>query len=137
VPLSFVFIGIPAIIAGIVIYYILLYRFWLLIQDGKARTSPGKAVGFCFIPFFNFYWMYVAVVGLAKDMNLYCQERNIEGPLPSEGLALALFITTIISCVPYVGIPVSIAALVIQIILTKQFVETSIKIMEHKGKDRV
>lgn len=133
-PLIFIFIGIPAIIAGTVIYYVLLYRFWLLIQDGKARTSPGKAVGFCFIPFFNIYWIYVAVVGLAKDMNLYCKERNIEGPLPSEGLALAQFITILVSCIPYIGIPVSIAALVIQIILTKQFVETSVKIMEYKGK---
>jgi hypothetical protein len=133
-PLAFIFIGIPAIIAGMVIYYILLYRFWLLIQDGKARTSPGKAVGFCFIPFFNFYWLYVAVVGLAKDVNLYCQERNIECPRPSEKLALAWFIVTIISCIPYVGIPVSLAAVVIQIILTKQFVETSVKIMEHKSR---
>jgi len=137
VPLAFVFIGIPAIIAGTVIHYILLYKFWLLIQDGKARTSPGKAVGFCFIPFFNLYWIYVAVVGLAKDMNLYCQEHNVEGPVPSEGLALAQYITTIISCIPYIGIPVSVAVVVIQIILTKQFVETSVKIMEHKSKQAI
>ncbi|MHB9071150.1 MAG: DUF4339 domain-containing protein [Sedimentisphaerales bacterium] len=135
-PLIFIFIGIPAIIAGTVIYYVLLYRFWMLIQDGKARTSPGKAVGFCFIPFFNFYWLYVAIVGLAKDMNLYCQERNIEGSLPSEGLALAMYITTIISCVPYIGILAAIPSLIIQIILTKQFVETSVKIMEYKTKKR-
>jgi hypothetical protein len=135
-PLIFLFIGIPAIIAGTVIYYILLYRFWLLIQDGKARTSPGKAVGFCFIPLFNIYWIYVAIVGLAEDMNLYCRERNIEGPMPSKGLALAQFITILVSCVPYIGIPVSIAAMVIQIILTKQFVETSVKIMEHKNSSQ-
>jgi hypothetical protein len=133
IPLAFILIGIPAIIAGMVIHYILLYRFWLLIQDGKARTSPGKAVGFCFIPFFNLYWIYVAIVGLAEDMNLYCCERNIDGPMPSKNLALAQYITTIISCIPYIGIPVSIAVVVIQIILTKQFVETSVKIMKHKN----
>jgi hypothetical protein len=143
--LSFIVIGVPAVIAGVVIYYILLYRFWLLIQDGNARTSPGKAVGFCFIPFFDFYWMYVAIVGLAKDMNLYCRERNIEGLLPNENLALAQYIIGIISCIvacigigmpafSYIGWPISIAGLVIQIILTKQFVDTSIKIMEHKNK---
>jgi hypothetical protein len=97
--LSFIVIGIPAVIAGVVIYYILLYRFWLLIQNGKARTSPGKAVGFCFIPFYNFYWTYIAIVGLTKDMNLYCKERNIEGPLPSENLALSAYIIGVISCI--------------------------------------
>lgn len=143
--LSFIIIGIPAVIAGVIIYYILLYRFWLLIQDGKARTSPGKAVGFCFIPFFNFYWIYVAIVGLAKDMSLYCRERNIECPLPSEGLALAAYIIGVISCVSsslsfvmpafgFIGWPISIANLVVDIILFKQFVETSVKIMEYKNK---
>lgn len=57
--------------AGAVLQYILIYKFWQVIQDGFARTSPGKAVGFLFIPFFNFYWMYVAYHGLAKDMNAY------------------------------------------------------------------
>jgi hypothetical protein len=138
-------IGIPAVLAGVVIYYILLYRFWLVIQDGKARTSPGKAVGFCFIPFFNFYWMYVAIVGLAEDMNLYCRERNIECAMPSEKLALAAYIIGVISCVcgalsftmpafGDIGWPVSIANLAIDIILFKQFVEAAVKIMEHKYK---
>ena len=31
------------------------YQAWSAIQDGHARTSPGRAVGFVFIPLFNFY----------------------------------------------------------------------------------
>jgi hypothetical protein len=134
-PLTFLLIGLPALIAGIVIGYILLYRFWLIIQDGKARTSPGKAVGFCFIPFFNLYWMYVAYVGLSKDMNLYCDERNIAGQRVSEGLALSYFILALTGIVPYIGILTSIAAMIIYIILMKQFVDTARGIMAFKSEN--
>jgi hypothetical protein len=131
--LIFVLIGIPALIAAAVINYILLYRFWLLIQDGKARTSPGAAVGFCFIPFFNFYWLYVAYVGLAKDINLYCNERNINCLKVSEGLALAWYILALVTMVPYAGIVTGIPLLVIHIIMLKQFVDTAKAIMAFKS----
>lgn len=122
---TFILIGIPALIAAVVIGYILLYRFWRIIQDGKARTSPGVAVGFCFIPLFNLYWMYVAWVGLAKDINLYCRQRNIAAPAVNEDLALAWFIVTLTSVIPYIGILTAIAALILGIILLKQLVETA------------
>ena len=48
IPLTFIGIGVFLLIAGGVIGLILLYRFWSLIQDGKARTSPAQAVGFLF-----------------------------------------------------------------------------------------
>jgi hypothetical protein len=59
------------ILPGIVLQYILVYKLWNSIQDGFARTSAGKAVGFMFIPFFNFYWMFVVYFGLAQDQNRY------------------------------------------------------------------
>ena len=99
-PLSIIFLGIPALVAGMVISHILLYRFWCVIQDGEARTTPGKAVGFCFIPFFNLYWIYVAIVGLAEDLNAYCDQRNIDGLRVSEGLALTWFVLSLLA-VPF------------------------------------
>lgn len=135
-PLCFVCIGFPAVIAGTVIGYILLYRSWLLIQDGNARTTAGKAVGFCFIPFFNLYWMYVAFVGLSKDMNSYCNERQIAAPTINEGMALAYYILSLLSGIPYLGILFAIPAIVMYIILMKQFTGTGMKILEHKMQDR-
>lgn len=120
-----ILIGIPSLIAAVVINYILLYRFWTLIQDGKARTSPGVAVGFCFIPFFNFYWMYVAWVGLAKDTNLYLYENKIPAKPINENLAIAWFVVYLCTIIPYIGILIAIAALVIKIILLKQFTEAA------------
>lgn len=133
-PLSILCIGIPAAIAGVIVGYVLLYRYWLLIQDGTARTTPGKAVGFCFIPFYNFYWFYVAYVGLSKDMNVYCDERSIEGPRVTEGLALAWFILNLASIIPYTGLVTAIASVVILIILMKQLTDVSIRILEYKMK---
>jgi uncharacterized membrane protein len=58
-------------VAGTVLMLILLHRFWKLIQDGYASTTPGKAVGYLFIPFFNYYWIFKAVLGLSKDLNTF------------------------------------------------------------------
>ena len=138
-PLSFVCIGLPAVIAGTVLGYILLYRSWLLIQDGNARTTPGVAVGFCFIPFFNLYWNYVAFVGLSKDMNAYCEQRQITTPVINEGMTLTYYILNLLmplSFIPYIGIVFSILlgipVTVLYIILMKQFTDTGVSILEHK-----
>jgi hypothetical protein len=56
--------------AGVLVY-IQVYRFWKLIQDGYAETTPGKAWGFLLIPFFNFYWVFKAFYGLSKNMNSF------------------------------------------------------------------
>jgi hypothetical protein len=122
--------GLVPLVTGLVVNYILLYRFWHVIQSGTARTSPGKAVGFCFIPFFNLYWLYVAIVGLAVDMNNYCNERNMQCPRVSEGLALIEYILVLITLVPGLGLITAIAGLVIWIILYKQFADTAARITE-------
>ncbi|MEA5079778.1 MAG: DUF4339 domain-containing protein [Anaerolineaceae bacterium] len=68
--------------ASFVLECILLYQFWKLVQDGNARTTPGRAVGFLFIPLFNFYWMFIAYWGLAKELKRYisvhCDETGEE-----------------------------------------------------------
>jgi hypothetical protein len=61
----------PFSIAAGVLEYILLYKFWKIIQDGFAKTSPGKAVGYSFIPLFNFYWIFIAIGSLAGELNHY------------------------------------------------------------------
>ncbi|MBN1795076.1 MAG: DUF4339 domain-containing protein [Sedimentisphaerales bacterium] len=142
-PLSFVCIGVPLTIAGTVLGYILLYRSWLLIQDGNPRTTAGLAVGFCFIPFFNLYWIYVAFVGLSKDMNSYCRQRQIAAPVVSENMALAYYILSLLnllaiplSFIPDIGIVfsllVGIPITVLYIILMKHFTDTGMSILEHK-----
>ena len=98
----FLLLGMAASIIAGVCGYVLLYKAWQAIQDGQPRTTPGKAVGFLFIPFFNFYWMFIAYWGWAKDCNAYISSKGLSlSPLP-EKLYLAFPIILLCSGIPYV-----------------------------------
>jgi len=93
----------------VVVMAVLVYRMWVAIQDGSARTTPGKAVGLMFIPFFNFYWGFQVLWGFAKDYNRYVERHSVQvGKLPP-GLFLAYFILCFAAAVPLVG-PFVVAA---------------------------
>ncbi len=92
-------LGFVAFAQGI-IPYILLYKQWALIQDGNARTTPGKAVLLLLIPFFNIYWFFIAVYGLAQDMNTYAEERGMSIRPASANMLLWAFILSFVGCYP-------------------------------------
>lgn len=57
-------------ILSVIPFYMTLFRAWKCLQPGgMARSTPGKAIGFMFIPFFNLYWIFMAIKGLATDWN--------------------------------------------------------------------
>ena len=118
-------------VASMVLFYIILYRAWGLIQDGYARTTPGKAVGYLFIPFYNFYWMFEAIPGLIKDMNNFIARRGLPIQRMDPGLATAYCVLTLVSMIPYVGYVTAVAAFVIQIILLKKIKDTSVAIIQY------
>jgi hypothetical protein len=83
----------PAV-ASVVLELLVLYRNWSIIQDGQASTTPGRAVGFQFIPVFSYYWQFRAYWGLARDNNRYIDRHfsarpEISAHRSSPGLALA------------------------------------------------
>jgi hypothetical protein len=106
-------LAIALFIYAIVMELVLLYKAWKVIQDGSARTSPGKAIGFLFIPFFNFYWIFQAFWGFAKDYNAYVQRHHaasaggISIPVLSVNLFLAYCILSLVagllSSIPFIG----------------------------------
>ena len=78
---------------------VFLYQLWKLIPADIARTTPGKAVGFCFIPIFNFYWLSVAFKGLSEDMNKTLQRYGIQYRVNGGlGLCILNILVTIFSC---------------------------------------
>ncbi len=119
-------------IASMVLFYIILYRNWQLIQDGYARTTPGKAVGFLFIPFFNLYWIFEAFPGLVRDTNAYIQRYNLPVKMQETGLASAFCILTLLCLVPYLNFVVAIALLVIQIIMAKNFRDSAVALIQNR-----
>ncbi|MBX3211133.1 MAG: hypothetical protein KF850_03805 [Labilithrix sp.] len=65
-----------------------LYKFWSWIPPEQRHSSmwkkyisPGMAVGFMFIPYFNLYWMFVVYLGIADVMErLRVQYPTSKGP---------------------------------------------------------
>jgi hypothetical protein len=132
IPLAFIVIGIFTAFASVVLFYILLYRYWELIQDGTAQTTPGKAVGYCFIPFFNFYWMFTAIRGLAQDMNRYTRTRGIQAPIVDEQMANWYCILSICNVIPYLDFITGIASIILQIILLNNMTKAAVAIANWK-----
>jgi predicted Zn finger-like uncharacterized protein len=66
------------LLGSVVIEYALFYKMWAAIKDGQASISPGKAVGFLFIPVFNIYWALLMVTGFAEDCNSFIVKRSIK-----------------------------------------------------------
>lgn len=68
---------VPMLISGIAMLS-LLYKAWASIQDGYARTTPGRAVGFMLIPVFNLYWSFRVIYGFAEDYNRFLDRYQIK-----------------------------------------------------------
>lgn len=90
-------IGALLLLAQVAGLWVLIYRMWGAIQDGHARTSPGKALGFLFIPIFNLYWAFQVFWGFARDFNAYLDRHGLPTRSLSGGLLLAYPILAIVS----------------------------------------
>lgn len=87
-----------------VIGFIFIHKMWSAIPRSMARTTPGRAVGLCFIPLFNLYWAFQVFHGWTRDFNDYNRRREVGAPAMPEGVALTLCILII------VGVVLNIAA---------------------------
>ena len=82
--------GIPFALAAFVLLAVLVYKIWAALPPGSARTTPGRAVGFLFIPLFNFYWYFVALFGWTEDFRRYAREQGFASLRPSPFVAVAI-----------------------------------------------
>jgi hypothetical protein len=55
------------LLAAVAIELLLFYRMWDAIPAAQASISPGKAVGFLFIPGFNIYWALLMLTAFTED----------------------------------------------------------------------
>lgn len=140
-PLMFLIVGLPLLVTAIVFGCILLYWNWSLLQGVGARTTPGKAVGFCFIPFFCFYWWFVAHAGLATDNNRYMDAAGIAGPRISRGLAIAICVLGIaavpLAFVPFASVVVAIPDMILSFIFAVQEKNVMLAILAHRQQAAV
>ena len=91
----FTTIGFLALVVALIIGWVLQYRAWSTIQSINPRTTPSKAIGFQFIPFFNLYWVFVAYYGLSQDINRFIEINQLSISKFDERIGLA---TPILYC---------------------------------------
>jgi hypothetical protein len=93
-----------AMMSVAVCFAVMLYKLWQQVQDGKARATPGQALGYLFVPFFSFYWIFVVTKGLAEELNRCARQHNLDIKPASIGLMLTYCILTLAAIVPLLGI---------------------------------
>lgn len=101
-------------LAGLVYSCVILHRMWWIIQAPEQKVTPGRAVGFLFIPFFNLYWLFVAYWRWSTDYNRFVEQHAILGvPRMPEGIfmgfCIALLSYLVLGCpalIPYIGLSV-------------------------------
>jgi hypothetical protein len=125
--------AIPLHVLALVFWYIHLHRLWSAIPESSRSTSPGKAVGFLFIPCFNLYWVFRAYVSLVSDIT------RVSGSRGPEGLAISLAILHILSVlafIPWVGSMFLIADYVVWLLFVLGVTKQANEMLEQLGTVR-
>lgn len=96
------------LIVQMIYTFVILWKMWSSIQDGFARATPGKAVGFLFIPFFNIYWIFQVWGGFPTDYNNYVDRHRLSVPHLSSGLFTTYPVLVLLTAIPFLGILVAL-----------------------------
>ncbi|MDB5384931.1 MAG: uncharacterized protein JWM11_577, partial [Planctomycetaceae bacterium] len=92
--------GMIGLIASI-LFLIWLYRAWSVVPPGYHSPSPGRAVGWLFIPLFNLYWIFRVIPGLSATLQRVLRDRDPSRP-HSAGFGLGVA-TCVIAFIPFLN----------------------------------
>ena len=116
-------LGIVPIILALIFSCILHYKCWKVVPEGFARLTPGKAVGYLFIPFYNFYWAFPSFGGLGSDCAMVAAKNGLRGFASLSGLGLTYAILWVVNLVaqniPVLGFFTAVADFVVWLLFYK------------------
>lgn len=123
-----VIMGTVSLIIAEIIFLVLLYRMWRFVINESHRYSlkpsidtPGKAVGFLFIPIYNFYWVFQAYGKLPRDLNEIAKTKESSATM-SESIGTILAVMNLLSIIPVIRY----VAVIIALIFSPIFISRSI-----------
>jgi len=90
------------LLGGFGFLFAFLYQAWRTIDDGRTTVSPGMAVGLLLVPLFNFYWVFVGLAGLPREMSAF-RRHHLSSRRPSNLLGVVVGVLYILGCVPVLG----------------------------------
>lgn len=136
VEIALIIVLMTSFLATVILKFPLIHVLWSLTNGWTARTNPGDAVGYSFIPLFNIYWVFVAFWGLADDLGKAMDLAGIPAARPNSRLAgLAAFLIAG-SLVPYLGLPFIPAWFVVAPFFMLQITRAGIALAEPPGETR-
>jgi hypothetical protein len=113
----------PLGVISVIIGMILHYRYWEALPSQYRATTPGRAVGLMFVPFYNFYWVFVSYHGLARGYREYSRSVGDQRIVDVTSLGLVIGIFFIAFCtlawIPGIAILVGGADLVIYLLYSR------------------
>ena len=115
-------------ILALIFLYRVLYLAWQSLENYPySRTTPGRAVGFLFIPFFSLYWQFVAFHGWAQDMNQYIKGRQLPTQKrANEGLMIAHCVLNIGMLIPWLNVILMLPWAIITILCATNLRNTTV-----------
>jgi hypothetical protein len=123
---SMVSIGIIILIAAQIYVLVLLYQIWKYVIGESFRyglrpsiDSPGKAIGYIFIPFYNIYWMFIVYGKFARDCNAVAQAKGKTGILTDgvgQAIPILILINFFLSWIPIIGVIITLIIFILEIV---------------------
>jgi hypothetical protein len=125
-------IGSGFVLFSTIYFLVVLYRLWdFTIQASKRLglrpdiDSPGKAVGFLFIPLFSYYWIFVACGKLPVNLNAIAEKKGYARGA-SEIMGIIIAVLSLVSIIPFLGY---VTGAVTAFILVPVFLQQNIKVV--------
>jgi predicted Ser/Thr protein kinase len=83
--------------AGGIFWSILHYSCWKALPEKYRATTPARALGFLFIPLFNFYWAFISFAKLATGFNAVKRDRPELAIRNLRGVSIAYVVSTVLA----------------------------------------
>ncbi len=118
------------LIAAAILFVIIVYKCWKLVQHEGVRGTADQMVSRCFVPGWNFYWYFPALRGLAKEFN----DKFDRDQIMAEKINLDLP-TWMIICAYGSGVTVGLSAVafvILWIIYTNKIKNAAIAVIQSK-----
>ncbi len=114
------------------------YECWKVLPSGYRKTTPEKAVGFLFIPYYNLYWFFISYSCLASGYYRYGQNNNIPEIKNKKGLAIAyailLLCSGLFNIIPLLRSVIGISVFVIFIQFYRRIVSYANLVIDMQSK---
>ena len=137
--LIFLAIGFILLIVGMIFFYMILYQVWkfTIAKEKDFGITPsiptaGKAVGYLFIPIFNFYWLFKGIGKLPNEINSLAKRLEINKFVP-DNLGYGISLLSLIGFIPYVGY---VTAVINLLILVPLFIKSCVEVCKLIDKSR-